>query len=168
MAWTSSNVNTQYVVQMGNNNVKPATITNQFLVALFNNAVTPTQSATVANNTYSATWAGGVEASATGYTAGGGGATPTHVAGAWQQFSGSSINIAGLFSNTNMVWTITSNMAAQYGCIVYDTLAGSPYTNIIMSWNWFGGTGYSITGSGTFTVSWGSAAGSTAVNTFTC
>lgn len=163
MAWSSSNLNAVYGVQMGTNAVKPST--DSFRAALFGNNVTPTQSSTVASNEYSATWAttgGNSEITAGGgYTAGGG--TAGNLTASWTQSPGSTAaNVFGLYSNTNLVWNITGSSSAAYGCIVYDLTAAS--TNIIMSWNWFGGTGYAITGSGTFTLQWGG----NGVNTFTC
>lgn len=147
MAWTSSEVFRAWFKDCMDRTAAFDMNTDAFLVALFNDTITPNQDAAAADTAYNA----GVWLTA---------AEETGSAGQWdaggESLPNPTINAgtAGVvfWDGDNVVSGATATIADAYGCLVYDDTLTTPVANQGVCFNYFGGAN-SVT-SGTFTINW--------------
>ena len=122
--------------------------THAFNVALYNNALTPNFSDTLANCAFNAgQWVTTNEVTGTAWATGG-------VAPGGQAITESPTGTLK-WTLTNVSVTGTTISSGAYGCLVYDNQAGLT-AKYGLCGIWFGGTGYT-TSAGTFAITWPTA-----------
>lgn len=147
MAWTNSKTFQQWFKAAMDRTAAFDMDTDAFLVALFNNTVTPDQNATAATTAYNTgTWVLANEV--------------TGGAGQWDA-GGRSLPAPVINSGTAGVvfWTgssvasgATATISGAWGCLVYDNTLTTPVAKQGVCFNYFGGAN-SVT-NGTFTINW--------------
>lgn len=142
MAWTASKVNAQFVLGALDRTVNFDLDTDAFLVALYNNSITPDQTVALASTAYNvAQWAT---------------ANELYEAGQWAQGGASLVTPDVTTAGTTIMWDApdtasgaAADLAAVYGCLVYDNTLAGKYG---VCYNYFGGSNSVV--NGTFTIVW--------------
>jgi hypothetical protein len=147
MAWADSRVFRAFLGDIALNTAAFDLDTDTFLVALYDNDITPDNDVSAGNSAYNAAqWtSAGNEVSESGQWATGGVAltSPTiNVGTADVVFWDASDTASGS----------AADLANVYGCLVYDDTLASPVANQGVCYNYFGGTNSVV--NGTFTVVW--------------
>lgn len=148
MAWANSKVFRPFLADVMDNTTAFDLGADSFKVALYNNTPTPSQDVTSALSAYNAGTSQWVTAN------------EVFEAGQWAQagvvLTGQSLNsgTAGIvfFDATDTASGAAADLAAVFGCLVYDDTLTTPVADQGVSYNYFGGTN-SVT-NGTFTVVW--------------
>lgn len=148
MAWTDSRIYRQTVVDVfADTAAFKLGGTDTFMCALYPTGATPDRDATAANSAYAATWHGGVEVID---TTGGGTDWPTGgVTLGTETLTTPSTGVI-MFDSPDVASGATADIAAVFGCLVYDTTLATPVADQGVCFNYFGGSN-SVT-NGTFTV----------------
>ncbi len=138
MAWSNSKVFQQFLEDAVLNVTAFDLDSDTFKVALYDNDITPDNDASAANTAYNAgQWtASGNEVSESGQWAAGG-VAPADVV---------------FWDATDTASGSAADLAAVFGCLVYDDTLTTPVADQGVCYNYFGGTN-SVT-NGTFTVVW--------------
>lgn len=147
MAWSDSRVFRAFLGDIALNTAAFDLDTDTFLVALYDNDITPDNDVSAGNSAYNAAqWtSAGNEVSESGQWAAGGVAltSPTiNVGTADVVFWDASDTASGS----------AADLANVYGCLVYDDTLASPVANQGVCYNYFGGANSVV--NGTFTVVW--------------
>lgn len=147
MAWSDSRVFRAFLGDIALNTAAFDLDTDTFLVALYDNDITPDNDVSAGNSAYNAAqWtSSGNEVSESGQWAAGGVAltSPTiNVGTADVVFWDASDTASGS----------AADLANVYGCLVYDDTLASPVANQGVCYNYFGGANSVV--NGTFTVVW--------------
>ena len=146
MAWSNSKVFRPYIADMIGNTAALDYDADTIKVALYNNSITPDNDVTAANSAFNAgQWATANEVSESGQWATGGVAlaSKTVDVGTADQVT---VDAADTASGS------AADLAAVYGCLVYDDTLASPVADQGMCYNYFGGSNSVV--NGTFTVVW--------------
>lgn len=147
MAWTNSKIFSAFVTDVMNNTTAMDLNSDTFKAALFDNDVTPSQtaaSASTAYNTGAWTISGNEVADGTEWDAGG--EPLTGVA------SGFSSNVYTFDATDTPSGGTSATLANVYGCLVYDDTITTPVADQGVSYHYFGGAN-SVT-DGQFTIVW--------------
>ena len=145
MAWTASKIFVATLEDLHENTTAVDLNTDTFKAALFDNDITPDQTVASANTAFGA----GQWVSA---------GNEVFEAGQWAT-GGVAMTITSSF--TTNVYTIDStdtasgsaaDLAAVFGCLVYDDTITTPVADQGVSYNYFGGSNSVV--NGTFTVVW--------------
>lgn len=148
MAWADSRVFRQFLadVVMNTAALDLGGTPDTFNVALYNNTTTPDRNVTAANSAYAvAQWVVGNEVSESGQWAAGGVALTSPVIDA-------TVSNVVFWDAADTASGAAADLAAVFGCLVYDASLATPVDNQGVCYNYFGGTN-SVT-NGTFTVVW--------------
>lgn len=149
MAWTDSKGFSAFVEDKFEETTDADVDTDTLLAALYDNTITPDETVTSANSAYNVDqW---------------GTANEVYEAGQWAQagVALSSVTSASSGATGSRVYTIdaadtasgsAADLAAVFGCLVYNGTVASPVADQGISYNYFGGTN-SVT-DGTFTIVW--------------
>lgn len=146
MAWSNSKVFRQYIADMIGNTAALDYDADTIKVALYNNSITPDNDVTAANSAYNVgQWALANELSESGQWAAGGVAlgTKTVDVSVADQVT---VDAADTASGS------AADLAAVYGCLVYDDTLTTPVADQGMCYNYFGGSNSVV--NGTFTIVW--------------
>jgi hypothetical protein len=144
MAWTNSKVFRQWIADVLNNTTAMDCNSDTFKNALFNNSITPDNDVSAANSAFNAgQWATANELSESGQWATGGVA-----------LTGVSLDVGTadvvFFDAADTASGSAADLAAVYGCLVYDDTIATPVADQGMSYNYLGGSNSVV--NGTFTV----------------
>lgn len=147
MAWSNSKIFRQFLADAVLNTAPFDLDTDTFKVALYDNDITPDNDVSAANSAYNAgQWtAAGNEVSESGQWAAGGVAltSPTiNVGTADVVFWDAADTASGS----------AADLAAVFGCLVYDDTLTTPVADQGICYNYFGGSNSVV--NGTFTVVW--------------
>jgi hypothetical protein len=150
MAWTDSRIYRQFVSDVMTDTAQfKLGGTDAFFAALYGTGATPDKDATAANSAYAATWAGAAEIID---TTGGGTDWPTGgVTLGTETLTTPSTGVI-MFDAPDTASGATADIAAAFGCNVYDTTLAAPVADQGVCFNYFGGSN-SVT-NGTFTIVW--------------
>lgn len=145
MAWSGSEIFSAFITDALNNTAALDLNSDTLKAALYDNDITPSQTATSANTAYNVDqWtATGNEVSNGGWAAGG--VALTSVA------SGFASNVY-TFDAADTANGTAATLANVYGCLVYDDTLAAPVADQGISYHYFGGSN-GVT-SGTFTIVW--------------
>jgi hypothetical protein len=140
MAWSNSKIFMAYLTDSFQNTAALDTNADTFKAALFDNAITPSQTVATASTVYGAgVWASGGVFDASGWPAVGRNLVVT---------DGFASNVYTFDSADTVSANNTTTLTNAYGCLVYDDTVGDQGA----CFNYFGGAN-SVT-SGTFTIVW--------------
>jgi hypothetical protein len=146
MAWSASKIFSAYVTDVLNNTTAMDANSDSIKAALYNNSITPDQTAASASTAYNTgQWAVANEVSNTTHWPAGGIAL-TGVA------SGFASNVYTFDAADTPSVDSAATLANVYGCEVYDDTIAAPVAKQGMCFNYFGGAN-SVT-NGSFTVVW--------------
>lgn len=148
MAWSNSKILRQYVADSLNRTAAFDLNSDTFKAALFNNSITPDQNVTAALGAYNATssqWLTANELYETGQWNQGGQALTGVVVD-------TSTSGVVMFDAADTASGASADLAAVFGCLVYDDTLTTPVADQGVCFNYFGGTNSVI--NGTFTVVW--------------
>ena len=150
MAWTDSRIYRQFLLDaLGDTAQFKLGGTDVFKAALYGTAATPDKDATAANSAYGATWAGASEIID---TSGGGTDWPaTGVSLGTETWTNAASGVV-MLDAPDTASGATADIAAAFGCNVYDDTLATPQADQGVCFNYFGGTN-SVT-NGTFTIVW--------------
>lgn len=150
MAWTDSRIYRQFVADvLGDTAQFKLGGTDVFKAALYGTGATPDRDATAANSAYAATWSGTAEIID---TSGGGTDWPTAGVSLGTETLTTSAGGIVMFDAPDTASGATADIAAVFGCLVYDDTIASPVADQGVCFNYFGGSN-SVT-NGTFTIVW--------------
>lgn len=151
MAWTDSRIYRQFVIDtMADTAPFKLGGTDVFKAALYGTAATPDRDATAANSAYSATaWHGAAEIID---TTGGGTDWPAGGTSLGTETWTTSAGGITIFDAPDTASGATADIAAAFGCLVYDDTLTTPVADQGVCFNYFGGSN-SVT-NGTFTIVW--------------
>ncbi|HEU4543055.1 MAG TPA: hypothetical protein VFR23_18130 [Jiangellaceae bacterium] len=151
MAWTDSRIYRQFVADaLADTAAFKLGGTDVFKAALYGTGATPDRDATAANSAYSATaWHGAAEiidstGGGTDWPAGG-------VSLGTETLTTPSTGVV-MLDAPDTASGATADIAAAFGCLVYDDTLATPVADQGVCFNYFGGSN-SVT-NGTFTVVW--------------
>ena len=145
MAWSNSKIFSAFVTDALNNTAALDLNSDTFKVALFDNTITPGQTAASASTAYGAgVWASGGVSDASGWPAVG--RNLASIA------SGFSSNVYTFDAADTVSANSSTTLASVYGCLIYDDTLTTPVADQGVCFNYFGGSN-SVT-AGTFTVVW--------------
>ena len=153
MAWTNSKIFTSFITDVMNNTTAMDMNADTPLVALFDNAITPSQTVASAASAYGAgVWASGHITD-----------TGTSAPAGWPTVGRPLASITSVFATNVYTYdaadTASANaattIAGAFGALVYDDTITTPVADQGMCFNYFGGT-QSVT-LGTFTIVWNGA-----------
>lgn len=146
MAWSASKIFSSFVTDCMNNTAALDLNADSFKVALYDNDITPSQTVTSANSAYNVDqWV----------TTG----NEVFEAGQWAQGGVALSSVTSTFSSN--VYTFdaadtasgsAADLAAVFGCLVYDDTLTTPVADQGVCYNYFGGSNSVV--NGTFTVVW--------------
>lgn len=161
MAWTDSRIYRQSIADMlGDVAQFKLGGTDVFKAALYGTGATPDRDATAANSAYSASsWHGAAEIID---TSGGGTDWPAGGVSLGTETLTTSAGGVVKFDAPDTASGSTADIAAVFGCLVYDDTLTTPVADQGLCFNYFGGSN-SVT-NGTFTIVW-SASGIFTVTT---
>lgn len=147
MAWANSRIFRPFLADVLGNVAAFDLDADTFLVALYDNDITPDNDVTAANSAYNAgQWtASGNEVSEAGQWDAGGEALAS-------QSLDSSVADAVFFDAADLASGSSADLANVFGCLVYDDTLASPVANQGVCYNYFGGSNSVV--AGTFTVQW--------------
>ena len=148
MAWSASKIFVATLEDILENTTAMDLNSDTFNAALFNDTITPSNTVASASTAYGA----GVWAS------GGVGDTPSWPAVGRPLASVTSTIAAAVYSfdaADTVSADATTDLAAVFGCLIYDDTITTPVDSQGLCYNYFGGTN-SVT-NGTFTIVWGAA-----------
>lgn len=146
MAWSNSRIFRPFLADALGNVAAFDLDADTFLVALFNNSITPDNDVSAANSAYNAgQWATANEVSETGQWDAGGEALTS-------QSLDSSVADTVFFDAADLASGSAADLANVHGCLVYDDTLAAPVANQGICYLYFGGSN-SVT-NGTFTVQW--------------
>lgn len=152
MAWTNSKIFSAYVQNIVTNITAIDLDTDALIkVALFDNTITPVQTATAALTAYAAAtsaWVTGGVLDATGWPAVGRDLVTKTV-------SAETVATVTFDAADTVSANSTTTLTNAFGCLVYDDTIVTPVADQGVCYNYFGGAN-SVT-SGTFTVVWNAA-----------
>lgn len=148
MAWSNSKVFMATIEDIFENTCAMDLNSDTFKVALFNNSITPSQTAASASTAFDAgQWADSNELSdSTNWPAGG-----VALSGVTSGFSSNVYT----FDATDVTSPGAATLSNVYGCLVYDDTLATPVADQGLSYHYFGGAN-SVSG-GTFSVIWNAA-----------
>ena len=150
MAWTDSRIYRQFVLDaLGDVAQFKLGGTDVFKAALYGTGATPDRDATASASAYGATWAGAAEIID---TTGGGTDWPTTGVCLGTETWATSAGGITIFDAPDTASGATADIAAAFGCNVYDDTLTTPVADQGVCFNYFGGTN-SVT-NGTFTIVW--------------
>ena len=151
MAWTDSRIYRQFVADTcGDTAQFKLGGTDVFKAALYGTGATPDRDATAANSAYSASaWHGTTEIID---SSGGGTDWPAGGVSLGTETLTTSAGGIVMFDAPDVASGATADIAAAFGCLVYDDTLTTPVADQGVSFNYFGGTN-SVT-AGTFTIVW--------------
>jgi hypothetical protein len=150
MSWTDSRIYRQFVIDaMADTAAFKLGGTDVFKAALYGTAATPDRDATAANSAYAATWHGASEIID---TSGGGTDWPTAGVSLGTETWTTSAGGITIFDAPDTASGATADIAAAFGCLVYDDTLTTPQADQGICFNYFGGSN-SVT-NGTFTIVW--------------
>lgn len=147
MAWSNSKIFRQFLADAVLNTAAFDLDTDTFKVALYDNDITPDNDVTAANSAYNAgQWA----------TAG----NEVFEAGQWAQggvaLTSPTINVGTadvvFWDASDTASGSAADLAAVFGCLVYDDTLTTPVADQGICYNYFGGSNSVV--NGTFTVVW--------------
>lgn len=146
MAWTNSKMFRAYIADIFDNTTAMDLGTDVPKVALYGTGITPDNDVTAANSAFNVgQWVTGGEIFEAGQWASGGVA-----------LAGTSLNSATadvVFYDANDTASgSAADLAAVFGCLVYDDTITTPVADQGISYNYFGGSNSVV--NGTFTVVW--------------
>ena len=146
MAWSASKIFMALIEDVLENTTAMDMNSDTFLVALYDNDITPDQTVASASTAYDAgVWASsGNEVSEAGQWATGGVALASVT-------STRSSNVY-TFDAADTASGSAADLAAVFGCLVYDDTIATPVANQGVCYNYFGGSNSVV--NGTFTVVW--------------
>lgn len=146
MAWSASKIFSSFVTDAVNNTAALDLNADTFKAALYDNDITPSQTVTSANSAYNVDqWV----------TTG----NEVFEAGQWAQGGVALTSVTSAFSSN--VYTFdaadtasgsAADLAAVFGCLVYDDTLTTPVADQGVCFNYFGGSNSVV--NGTFTVVW--------------
>ena len=147
MAWSDSKVFQQFIEDCVLNVAAFDLDSDTFLVALYDNDITPDNDVSAANSAYNAgQWtSSGNEVSESGQWATGG------VALTSPAISVATADVV-FWDATDTASGSAADLANVYGCLVYDDTLTTPVANQGVCYNYFGGANSVV--NGTFTVVW--------------
>ena len=147
MAWSNSKVFQQFIEDAVLNVAAFDLDSDSFLVALYDNDITPDNDVSAANSAYDAgQWtSSGNEVSESGQWATGG------VALTSPAISVATADVV-FWDATDTASGSAADLANVYGCLVYDDTLTTPVANQGVCYNYFGGANSVV--NGTFTVVW--------------
>jgi len=147
MAWSNSKIFRPFLADVLGKVTQPDLDADTIKVALYDNDITPSSDVTSANSAYNAgQWAiSGNEVSEAGQWDAGGVALASKVVD-------SATPLVVMFDAANTASGSAADLAAVFGCLVYDDTLASPVAKQGICFNYFGGSN-SVT-NGTFTVVW--------------
>jgi hypothetical protein len=146
MAWSDSRIFRPFLADVLDNTTAVDLGTDVPKVALYNNTITPDNDVTSANSAYNVgQWATAQEVSEAGQWAAGGVAL-----GTTSLNSGTADTV--FYDAADTASGSAADLAAVFGCLVYDDTLTTPVADQGICYNYFGGTN-SVT-NGTFTVVW--------------
>lgn len=147
MAWSASKMFSGYLTDVLNNTTAMDLMSDATLgVSLFDNSITPSQTATSANSAYGAgVWAAGGVFDASGWPAVG---RPL----ASRTITDNTATTFMFDAADTVSANDTTTLAGTFGCLLYDDTITTPVADQGISYHYFGGT-QSVT-SGRFTVVW--------------
>ena len=146
MAWSNSKIFSAFVTDALNNTAALDLNSDAPKAALFNNSITPSQSAASASTAFNAgQWANTNELSNSTHWPAGGVALSTIT-------SGFSSNVYTFDAADTSSVDSSTTISGAYGCLVYDDTLSTPVADQGICYNYFGGA-QSVTG-GTFTIVW--------------
>lgn len=144
MAWSNSKIFSSFVTDTLNRTASFDLNSDSLKAALFNNSITPDQTATAANSAYNAgQWVNTNELSNGGWAAGG-----VALTSVTSQFTSNVYTLDAADTANGSAATISG----AFGCLLYDDTLTTPVADQAISFHYFGGT-QSVT-SGTFTIVW--------------
>ena len=148
MAWTDSRIYRQFVADVLADTAQfKLGGTDVFKAALYGTGATPDRDATAANSAYAATWHGAAEIVD---TTGGGTDWPTGGVSLGTETLTTSAGGIVMFDSPDVASGATADIAAAFGCLVYDDTIATPVADQGVCFNYFGGSN-SVT-NGTFTI----------------
>lgn len=146
MAWAGSAIFRPFLADVLGNVAAFDMDADSFKVALYNNSITPDNDVTSANSAYNAgQWATANEVFEAGQWAQGG------VALAGQSLNSATADTV-FFDANDTASGATADLAAVFGCLVYDDTLAAPVADQGVCFNYFGGTNTVV--GGTLTVVW--------------
>lgn len=146
MAWSASKIFSQFVLAALDRTTAFDLDTDTPKVALYDNDITPDNTVTLANTAYNAgQWtAAGNEVAEAGQWASGGVVLSGH------DVTTSTTTIT--YDATDTASGSAADLAAVFGCLVYDDTITTPTADAGICYNYFGGSNSVV--NGTFTVVW--------------
>jgi hypothetical protein len=146
MAWSNSKIFVTYIEHALDVTAAFNPLSDTIKVALYDNDITPDNTVSAANSAYNAgQWtASGNEVSESGQWAAGGVALGT------KTLTSSSTTVT--FDAADTASGSAADLAAVFGCLVYDDTLTTPVADQGICYNYFGGTNSVV--NGTFTVVW--------------
>ena len=144
MAWSNSKISSAFITDALNRTNAFDVNSDTLRAALFNNSITPDQTAAAASFAYNAgQWANTNELSQGGWAAGG-----VALTGVTSSFASNVYT----FDATDTANGTAATISGAFGCLVYDDTLTTPVADQGLSFHYFGGT-QSVT-AGTFTIVW--------------
>lgn len=145
MAWSNSKIYPAFVTDDFNKVAAFDLDSDTITVALFDNSITPSQSAASASTAYGAgVWASGGVSDASGWPAAGRNLGTISSSFSSNVYTYTAANTASANSSTTITGT--------YGCLVYENTLTTPVADQGICYEYFGGS-QTVTG-GTFTIVW--------------
>lgn len=145
MAWSASKIFMATIEDLMENTTAVDLNSDTFKVALFDNAITPSQTVASASTAYGAgVWASGGQFDVTGWPAVG-----RDLASVTSTFAS---NVYTFDAADTVSANSTTTLSGAYGALVYDDTIAAPVADQGLCYSYFGGVA-SVT-SGTFTVAW--------------
>ena len=147
MAWSNSKIFSAFITDVLNNTTAMDLNSDTIKAALFDNDITPSQTAASASTAYNTgQWAISGNEVSDGSEWAAGGIALTGVA------SGFSSNVYTFDASDTPSTGTSATLANVYGCLVYDDTITTPVADQGVCYNYFGGTN-SVT-DGQFTIVW--------------
>lgn len=148
MAWSNSKIFRQYVADSLNRTEPFDLNADTFKVALYNNSITPDQNVSAVLSGYNATSSQWLTAN------------ELFEAGQWNQagvaLSSVVVDVATsgvvMFDAADTASGAAADLAAVFGCLVYDDTVTTPVADQGVCFNYFGGSNTVV--NGTFTIVW--------------